>query len=203
MCLWESSWWDFTVWMCRTGCASGGLCRENEWFPSWLDTETWRNLRVSVEGMVIGHSMGLWCAYGDECGHENTQQHEVGRAVMLCGFQCPGLLCPHRQQAGDVWSAVLPANRIIEWPGLKRTIMIIWFQPPCYGQGHQPPDLNLPCLSLKPSPLVLSLSILINSPWLASASGLIHFNHIMDGAEALWLPGLSHFYLCIRDHVII
>jgi len=28
----------------------------------------------------------------------------------------------------------------IEWPGLKRTAMIIKFQPPCYVQGRQPPD---------------------------------------------------------------
>ena len=27
-----------------------------------------------------------------------------------------------------------------EWPGLKRTTMLIWFQPPCYEQGRQPPD---------------------------------------------------------------
>jgi len=31
-------------------------------------------------------------------------------------------------------------HRIIEWPGLKRTPMIIEFQPPCYVQGGQPPD---------------------------------------------------------------
>jgi len=31
-------------------------------------------------------------------------------------------------------------HRITEWPGLKRTTMIIEFQPPCHGQGHQPPD---------------------------------------------------------------
>jgi len=97
-------------------------------------------------------------------------------------------------------------HRIIEWPGLKRTTMFIWFQPPCYVQGRQPADqaaqshiqpglqclqgwgihsllgqpvqcvttlwvknfllisnLNLPCLSLKPFPLVLSLSTLVNS----------------------------------------
>jgi len=29
---------------------------------------------------------------------------------------------------------------VIEWPGLKRTTMIIKFQPPCYVQGHQPLD---------------------------------------------------------------
>jgi len=31
-------------------------------------------------------------------------------------------------------------HRIIEWPGLKRTTMIMEFQPPCYVQGRQPPD---------------------------------------------------------------
>ena len=31
-------------------------------------------------------------------------------------------------------------HRIIEWPGLKRTTMIIEFQPPCYVQGRQPAD---------------------------------------------------------------
>jgi len=33
----------------------------------------------------------------------------------------------------------LRSHRITEWPGLKRTKMIIKFQPPCYVQGHQPP----------------------------------------------------------------
>ena len=28
----------------------------------------------------------------------------------------------------------------MEWPGLKRSTMIIEFQPPCYVQGRQPPD---------------------------------------------------------------
>jgi len=31
-------------------------------------------------------------------------------------------------------------HRIVEWPGLKRSTMIIEFQPPCYVQGHQPQD---------------------------------------------------------------
>jgi len=31
-------------------------------------------------------------------------------------------------------------GKIIEWPGLKRTTMIIEFQLPCYVQGRQPPD---------------------------------------------------------------
>jgi len=32
------------------------------------------------------------------------------------------------------------SHRIIECPELKRTTMIIEFHPPCYVQGHQPPD---------------------------------------------------------------
>ena len=31
-------------------------------------------------------------------------------------------------------------HRITEWPELKRTTMIIEFQPPRYVQGCQPPD---------------------------------------------------------------
>ena len=31
-------------------------------------------------------------------------------------------------------------HRIIKRPGLKRTTMIIWFQPPCYVQSRQPLD---------------------------------------------------------------
>jgi len=33
----------------------------------------------------------------------------------------------------------LQNHRIIGWNGLKRTIMTIQFQPPCYVQGCQPP----------------------------------------------------------------
>ena len=31
-------------------------------------------------------------------------------------------------------------HRIIEWLGLEGTFKIIWFQPPCYRQGHLPLD---------------------------------------------------------------
>ena len=30
--------------------------------------------------------------------------------------------------------------RIIEWFGLEGSLKIIWFQPPCHGQGHLPLD---------------------------------------------------------------
>ena len=102
---------------------------------------------------------------------------------------------------------VEPYHGMIEWPGLKRTTMIVEFQAPCHVQGRQPleraaqshiqpgleclqrwgihnllgqpvpvvfttlwvknfpliSNLNLPCLSLKPFPLVLSLSTHVNS----------------------------------------
>ena len=45
-------------------------------------------------------------------------------------------LFSHEQQ----WDGSHQNWRIIEWPGLKRTSKIIWFQHPCHGQGHQAPD---------------------------------------------------------------
>jgi len=39
--------------------------------------------------------------------------------------------------------ALIKNHRIIEWPGLKRTTVMMEFQPPCYVQGHQPPDQAL------------------------------------------------------------
>ena len=33
---------------------------------------------------------------------------------------------------------LLESYHIVEWPGLKRTTMIMEFQPFCYVQGHQP-----------------------------------------------------------------
>ena len=48
----------------------------------------------------------------------------------------PPALC----QGGIAWDKPHPArtdsHRIIEWPGLKRTTVIIKFQPPCNVQGH-------------------------------------------------------------------
>ena len=41
---------------------------------------------------------------------------------------------------GQTWLIFLSHRIIIEWPGLKRTTMIIQLQPPCCVQGHQPPD---------------------------------------------------------------
>ena len=37
-------------------------------------------------------------------------------------------------------NSIRTCHGILEWPGLKRTTMINGFQPPCYVQGHQPPD---------------------------------------------------------------
>ena len=53
-----------------------------------------------------------------------------------------------RTGSADMAAALLGApdplgrfrHRITEWPGLKRTIMIIQLQLPRYVQGHQPAD---------------------------------------------------------------
>jgi len=54
----------------------------------------------------------------------------------LFPFICPHPVLCHRCYA----SSPLQFHRIIEWPGLNRTTKIMWFQPPCYVQGRQPPD---------------------------------------------------------------
>jgi len=46
-------------------------------------------------------------------------------------------------------------HRIIEWPGLKRTTMLIEFQPRCSVQGRQPPEQAAqshiqPCIGMPP-----------------------------------------------------
>jgi len=43
-------------------------------------------------------------------------------------------------EENKILSNIKQNHRITEWPGLKRTTMIIEFQPLCYVQGHQPPD---------------------------------------------------------------
>ena len=56
----------------------------------------------------------------------------------LSALYCTAGICPP-ESALPIFS-VCSLDRIIEWPGLKRTTMIIWFQPPCYVQGRQPAD---------------------------------------------------------------
>jgi len=54
----------------------------------------------------------------------------------------------------------------IEWPRLKRSSKMIWFQPPYYVQGCQPPD-QASCLEPHPT-----------GPWVPPGMGLsfIHFS---------------------------
>jgi len=48
---------------------------------------------------------------------------------------------PHTKSGSvDCYGPLKINHAIIEWPGLKRTAVIIEFQPPFYVQGHQPPD---------------------------------------------------------------
>ena len=46
---------------------------------------------------------------------------------------------PEWLQSAGKSASVLWNHRVTEWPGLKRTTTIIYFQPPCCVQGHQPP----------------------------------------------------------------
>jgi len=60
-----------------------------------------------------------------------------------CFREAAGYRTPCSSSVGlaskDILHLMLP-YRIIEWPGLKRTLKITEFQPPCCGQGYQPLD---------------------------------------------------------------
>ena len=49
-------------------------------------------------------------------------------------------LLPSNTSSHRITIVFTSVHRITEWPGLKRTIMIILFQPTCHGQGLQPLD---------------------------------------------------------------
>jgi len=57
----------------------------------------------------------------------SMKQNKMATAVKNCGDVC--------QSGLKSWN-----HRITEWPGLKRTTMIILFQLLCYEQGRQPLD---------------------------------------------------------------
>mgnify|MGYP001854006266 CR=1 FL=1 len=63
----------------------------------------------------------------------------------------PGLLFEKYLSLLNKDDDLVVAHRIIEWPGLKRTTMIIEFQPPYYVQGHQPHDQASSSLALNAS----------------------------------------------------
>ena len=111
--------------------------------------------------------------------HTRSLSHSASR-LKAAGLAAPSLfqLCPSKGFPG-IWNENqhLP---IIEWLGLEGTPRIIELHLPCHRQNHQPPDLvldqvacsstsplsvknfsltsslNLPSLSLKLFPLVLS-----------------------------------------------
>jgi len=74
-------------------------------------------------------SAGKWWA------PELTPDKRPDRSYSLHRAESSRQVFPHGNR-----SLARVSRRIIEWPGLKRTIMIIEFQPPCHVQGHQPPD---------------------------------------------------------------
>ena len=90
--------------------------------------------------MVVGFLNKVRCFELENCRKQYSGHFPKKAWVLypfMINFEClslksictPGVLTP--------WSQYI---RIIEWPGLKRTTVIIEFQPPCFVQGHQPPD---------------------------------------------------------------
>lgn len=104
---WESSWWNVTVWVCRKGCAFGGLRGANERGFILVGHGDWEGSASLCWGDSCRSRCGSWwCLWG----HENTQ-HEVGRTGDAAGrFWCPGpAFWPCRQQAAETAVRNLPS----------------------------------------------------------------------------------------------
>ena len=70
------------------------------------------------------------------CGTSETEARIVFHLTHRCFVSSAALLSDTSPFPADTGQD----HRITEWPGLKRTTVIIEFQPPCYVPGHQPPD---------------------------------------------------------------
>ena len=83
-----------------------------------------------------------------EAGSHQQRLHVllINRQVTVVGKVDQSLKCTEQwgERVGNLLNSINlkqgTTNRITEWPGFKRTTMIIQFQPPCYVQGRQPPD---------------------------------------------------------------
>jgi len=51
-----------------------------------------------------------------------------------------GNVCPIHSLSAGTHERKMQNHRVIEWYGLEGTLKIIWFKPPCHGQGHLPLD---------------------------------------------------------------
>jgi len=65
---------------------------------------------------------------------DNAHQSEIQVLVTTHFLENPGV-CELELRHRQMW------HRIIEWFGLEVTLKIVWFQPPCRGQGHLALDL--------------------------------------------------------------
>ena len=89
-----------------------------------------------------------------QCGFPCTtsQLQQAGQEVDTCMSCCDAFWPPHGSMKADlhslrlcvsvmsqrchIFQKLVAFHRTIEWPGLKRTTMVIKFQPPCCMQGH-------------------------------------------------------------------
>jgi len=110
----------------------GGSCTElaGAREPVFLFTVMVKKLPAARTEGILGHTVG------------HTQQQSKFVRIAQAGvlFDIQALLPPKRVTTMKLKLNEIVYHRIIERPGLKRTTMIIKFQPPCYVQGRQPPD---------------------------------------------------------------
>ena len=109
------------------------LCVPPWSYVSLWDMSQWL-LCTFPQYLLFIHLNDTWMVWDSPCGYLEVpieKQFGKGLAVQSTVLSF-GLF---------VSSSFLPKKGLfIEWPGLKRTTMIVSFQPSCYVQGRQPPD---------------------------------------------------------------
>jgi len=112
------------------------------------ESAVWQAVLYLPFEMSHGRSKHSSAISASECWQKKKGRQHEPPAHLRSALKCQSLilLSWKRLKSCWAWTSWLRVqihtsfHRITEWPGLKRTTVIIEFQPPCYVQGHQPPD---------------------------------------------------------------
>ena len=106
---------------------NGGAAWKSAPLPLLSGEMLCRAIRLNFSGENVSESLcSLW--YYETYALERMLCH-----LFLCLCNAKGTK-NRREGNAEIF------HRITEWPGLKRSTMIIEFQPPCCVKGRQPPD---------------------------------------------------------------
>ncbi|CAN0052273.1 unnamed protein product [Bubo scandiacus] len=113
--------------------------------PPLLCGKVSRDIKQEVEKLT-GNPRGKKLRWFSECFSPPGGSKNLWDLVAVIKGQDDSLL-PQHYCKGIMHMKHLIRFRMVKWFGLEETLKIIWFQPPCHGQGHLPLDQVLKALS--------------------------------------------------------